>query len=227
MYRRRNDIFTCWLCDYGWVLIVLFTTAGALFLSKNYLQRLSSPQDHSDSLLTDIPSTVMVSTALSGSYTKTPTLTIPTPTSSPTNDNGLKSGYVNRSGGYALNYPAQWRGTELETDIQFVTNIGAMVYVHVEPHVDDLITFSGSMQAFPYDIRQVIGTFIDGQPARCMDVTLPESSILTSISCFTLDGQKGFVISLAELGALTQDQLQAVQSQFMDLLSSFRFSSSR
>jgi len=219
----------CWLCDYWWILLAALALIAAMLLSRNiWSPLLGVSQGTPESIYAVGTPTLVASNEQPVSYTVTP-LSIAqavSPTSSLV-ENMQQSGYINTQGGYALNYPAQWQGTEMEADVQFSTQQGAMAYVHVESSVQDINTFIETTQGFSYDVLQTIKTSIAGQPARCIETALPGSTAPTAISCFVLDGQKGFVISLTEMDALNQDQLQIIQAQFMDLLSSFHFTKTR
>jgi len=216
----------CWVCDYWWTLLAALALIAVALLTRNiWLPLLGVPQSTPEGVYaTDTPSTSFTPTVEPNSYIATPSLITQTvPSTSSVTENIQQSGYINTQGGYALNYPVQWQGTEIGADIQFSTQQGAMAYVHAKSSVQDINTLIETTQVFSYDVLQTIKTSIAGQPARCIEAALPGSSTPTAISCFVLDGPKGFVISLTELDALNQDQLQIVRAQFMDLLSSFRF----
>jgi len=219
MNRKWWERPACFLCDHWWALLLAFALVLAAYFTRGYwlpLLGVTTP--------TPTPTATPAPTGQPISNTAAPSAVTQTalPTSSAA-ESIQQSGYINTQGGYGLNYPIQWQGTEIGPDIQFFTQQGAMVYVHVEPSVKDVNTLIEMTQPFPYDMLQIINTNIAGQPARCIETALPGNSLPTASSCFFLKGQKGFVISLAELGGLNQDQLQSIRSQFTDLLSSFRF----
>ncbi len=145
------------------------------------------------------------------------------PTISTTLSGNALSGYSNRQSGYALNFPAQWQGTELGTDIQFLTPQKAMAYVHVEPGVANIDSLISTTQPFSYNVLQRGETTISGQPSRCIETATVGGTTLTAISCYFLQNQTGYVIGLTELDSLDKNALKELRSQFMDLLASFRF----
>ena len=88
MYKKWWDTPVCWLCDYGWILLL----ALALLLTAWFARSYWLP------ILGVTPTSTPVPTITSASATAT---VIPT---------SELYGYVNNDGEYAFNNPAQWKG---------------------------------------------------------------------------------------------------------------------
>lgn len=204
MKQRWWEHPICWLCDYGAVLLLIIALIVASMLTRNLWLPLFDGQNN------------VAETPLSPTQQSLPAV-------GATLSGNVLSGYSNSLSGYAFNFPAQWQGTELGTDIQFLTPQGAMAYVHVEPGVANIDSLISTTQPFSYDVLQQGETTISSQPSRCIETAAAGGTTLTAISCYFLQNQTGYVISLTELDGLDKNALKELQSQFMDLLASFRF----
>lgn len=150
----------CWVCDHWWALLLLLMLPLVLYVSRPlWLPPLSgTPEPPPFPSPPPVP-TLAAGVTMSPFPFSTPvsTLTarttmIPSPSSTPV----PKQGYVNLLGGYALNYPATWKGIETGTDAHFKLPNGSSVQIAVismEPGqtISDFLAETGPI---PLDVRK-------------------------------------------------------------------------
>ncbi len=167
----------CWLCNYWWLFLLLILILLTAFLTRqlwlpeigtsapNSISSSSSSPTFSAPTLTSVPT----NTAVAATETATPALQF--------------YGYINEEGGYAINYPSDWRGEEIGTDAYFELPSKARLEIIVRPlQAGETIGLLMEEQE-PLSIPKLNleSLIVSGEPAIRYDILNSEGQIVARV----------------------------------------------
>ena len=203
MYKKWSDTPVCWLCDYGWTLLLALALLLTGWFTRGYWPPILG---------------VMPASTLAPSITPASATAIVTPTSE-------LYGYVNDEGGYAFNYPAEWKGEASGTDAYFQLPNNAKLEIIVrdlqagetfEPLADD----TGPLTIPKSNLTNLT---IVGESSIRYDV-LDERSEIVARAYQVLHGGRVYYLTLFALLETGTASFSQSLEQFDQLMLDFQFS---
>lgn len=201
MYKKWSDAPVCWLCDYGWMLLL----ALALLLTGWFARGYWLP------ILGVTPTSTPAPTITPASATVTPTLDL--------------YGYTNASGGYAFNYPTTWQGLESETDAHFLLPDDAKVQITIRTALleDTLQTIVADAGPWLLPQSKISDATVGGEAALKEDF-LNAENVVTGRAYHVIHNGKIYFIALFSSPELPlPPSFPETLTQFDQVVSSFYF----
>ena len=202
MNRKWWEHPACFLCDYGWMLLL----ALALLLTGYFTRGYWLP-------------------ILGVTPTSTPAPTI-TPTSATVTVTPTSEfyGYVNEEGGYAFNYPAQWQGKASGTDayFQLPNNAKLEIIVRALQAGETLESLADDTGPLTIPKSNFTNLTVGGEPALRYDVLDAKSEVVARTYRVLYAGRVYYLTLFAPLEAGTVPFSQSLE-QFDQLMLDFQF----
>lgn len=202
MYKKWWDTPVCWLCDYGWMLLLALALLLTVWLARGYWLPILGVMPVSPPAPTITPASA-------------------TATAAPLQD---LYGYVNKDGGYAFNYPTQWIGSAAGADANFQLpdNAKLEIIVRALQAGGTLETLADDTGPLTIPKSNLTNLMVGGEPAFQYDV-LDESSEIIARTYRVLHAGRVYDLSLfAPLEAGAGSFSQSLQ-QFDQLMLDFQF----
>jgi len=213
MYKRWSDTPVCWLCDYGWTLLLALALLLTGYLTRGYwlpLLGVTPPAPTPTALPVPTSTPAQTITPASATATVTPTSEF--------------YGYVNDEGGYAFNYPAQWKGKAAGTDayFQLPNNAKLEIVVRALQAGETLESLADDTGPLTIPKSNLTNLTVGGEPALQYDVLDARSEIVTRTYQVLHTGRAYYLTLFAPLEAGTVSFSQSLE-QFDQLMLDFQF----
>lgn len=220
----------CYLCDYWWILLLLVILAVGLLTprSQEYLSLATPYYDitsvpKSTSTPGSIPtlfSNTSQSSPVQSNMAITPTVTSSIPTITLSSE---FYGYINEQGGYAFNYPSDWKGEAIEANAFFYLPNQAKMEIVVQD-LQGGETLEGLVNRMgPLDVpfSNLTGVIIGGESAFRYEVVDETNNILLRGYQVVHQGRSYSLVLFSPIRP--EATFSQALEQFDQLVMSFRF----
>jgi len=200
----------CFLCDYGWILLICLIVALALALTSDYW-------------LPWFGETPAIPTPISITQSESTAVQSPLTSSSPT-PVGL-FGYINSSGGYAFDYPGSWQGLETGTDAHFQLPNGAKVQIAVRDAIpsDTLQTIAEDSGPIVLAQADISNTIVGGEPALKSDCRNGDNVVISRTYYVIHNGRIYYFSLFSSLDKPLPSNFTETLNEFDQMVSSLYF----